>query len=293
MYESFLGKNNYKTEADVIKHIDEMNKEDIIELLKVQKFSYGFFLMDACFWGYHDIAIKLIEKGANIDKKDRRGWTSLMHAIKGSNSKTAKYLIDLGAKLNSESNKEGPLIMACDNEMESTALELIEYGADINERNFDNGFTPLFYACMNNMKKIVTELIKRKVNLDAKNRKGYTALKIACENGNDNIAIQLIDAGADIYVKDRKGKMFTDYEPFPKVLKHLQFIHRNQILESVIQPTIIGNCFNNNSADLNLIDLIVDYLWSVRDENDSDSNYESNTDSLDDLDDDGSNGELN
>lgn len=57
-------------------------------------------LMRAAWKGFTNIVKYLVEKGADINKTNRYGWTALMLAATEGREKTVQYLIEKGAKVN-------------------------------------------------------------------------------------------------------------------------------------------------------------------------------------------------
>ena len=85
----------------------------------------------------------LIEKGADINAKDKGGWTLLNWAIGKNNTEISRLLIEKGAAVNAKSNNGiTPLYLAIEKYNTEISQLLIEKGADVNAKG-NNGRTPL------------------------------------------------------------------------------------------------------------------------------------------------------
>ncbi len=89
----------------------------------------------------------LVEKGANVNAADARGYTALHLAV------TEKRL--------------------------ETVRELIKSGADVNAGEYGNKCTPLHVACMVGEKEIVEELVKAGAEIEQADKFGMTAMDYA------------------------------------------------------------------------------------------------------------------
>ena len=116
-----------------------------------------------------------------------------------------KILIDNGADVNTKgyNNKTAPIFIACRlNNIEIVKI-LIDNGADVNAVSGWFKDTPIFTACWNNNIEIVKLLIENGAEINAKDGIKQTPIHSACGN-NDNIDIvkYLIDNDANVNVKD-------------------------------------------------------------------------------------------
>ena len=57
-------------------------------------------LLDATYFGNIDVVKELLEKGADVNAKDKHGWTPLHAAATAGHTEIAKLLIDKGANVN-------------------------------------------------------------------------------------------------------------------------------------------------------------------------------------------------
>ena len=118
--------------------------------------------------GQTDISNALIEKGADITKKNKEGDTILMLA-----------------------SKEGQV---------PVVKMLIQKGADVNDKN-DLGMTALMWASIESSSGVTKALVESGAELDATDNAGWTALMYASKGDFDS-ARELIDNGADVNIKN-------------------------------------------------------------------------------------------
>jgi ankyrin repeat protein len=144
-----------------------------------------------------DLMQRLIAKGADINVRAYGDLTPLHQAVSSGNLKTVKLLIDHGAALNARS-QEGTILHRLINKRsksnEELAKLLIESGAKLQEFSFGN--TELHLAAMNGCADLVPLLIKHGADVNAVNEYNHTALYYAAKHGYRKTAEALIAAGA-------------------------------------------------------------------------------------------------
>jgi hypothetical protein len=122
----------------------------------------------AAFSGNFEMVRILIEYDpADINARDRYGWTPLIQASQGHNFKDGSVL-----------------------------RLLLEHGADINVQDVD-GWTPLYMASKNGALEVVRLLLEHGANVEVKDREGKTALQKAADGGHDEIMKLLREHGAE------------------------------------------------------------------------------------------------
>jgi uncharacterized protein len=100
-------------------------------------------LMMAVFTGQTELAILMIDKGADVNKP---GWTPLHYAVTSANVQLIKVLLENHAYIDAESpNKTTPLMMAAHYGSPGAVKLLLEEGADVSLRN-DVGLTAIEFA---------------------------------------------------------------------------------------------------------------------------------------------------
>ncbi|MEN8220382.1 MAG: ankyrin repeat domain-containing protein [Pseudomonadota bacterium] len=122
---------------------------------------------------------QLLEKGWNVNTKDKEAWTLLHHAAINGHTDIAELLLDKGTKIDAK-DKEGwtPLMVASANSHTDLATLLIKKGANVNVAD-KNGITPLHSAAINGYIKLASLLIEKGADVNTENKEGMTPLHLA------------------------------------------------------------------------------------------------------------------
>ena len=152
----------------------------------------------------------LLQRGVNINQKDRNGYVPLQGA---GNKKIAEYLLSHGANVNFQDNQGNTPLHSLASKKEVVEL-LLAKGADPNIRN-KKGETPLHN--INNPDSIKI-LIANGADVNVRDLEGFTPLYYSIKreerwNGlpseiqqRANVTIYLIEHGADVNIQDASGK---------------------------------------------------------------------------------------
>jgi ankyrin repeat protein len=154
----------------------------------------------------------LIKLGADVNLRDERGCTPLMHAVGEYYCKTPTLnaLLEAGADINARDDRGRTVLMwaARRGTNASVLSKLIKAGADVSARD-NTGLTALMWAAAGNDPgcncDVIAELIKAGADVNAKNDIGVTALMIAADNGLHRHVYELIENGADVNARDETG----------------------------------------------------------------------------------------
>ena len=165
---------------------------------------YGYPLIDCCAWDNFDVAVFLIDNGADVNT-EINGEYPLKSAIKVNNIKLCQLLIERGAKVHFEkpNGRMQPIEVAIKNSNLNIIPVLIAHGADA-DFPIDGSF-PIHYAIWFNRLDIVQTLVESKTNLNALGPNESTPLLLAIENDKTDIALYLIENDADINIPDKDG----------------------------------------------------------------------------------------
>lgn len=161
-------------------------------------------LMHAALNGQAERIQLLLELGAETELKENNGLTALSQSFLLGHEACVKVLISAGADANAK-DKCGltPLIRAArDGKTEYTRL-FVSSGSSPDVPS-DNGNTPLMFAARNGHADCVELLLSAHANVNIHNKKGGTALMRAAYNGRARCVKLLIAAGADVNARDVK-----------------------------------------------------------------------------------------
>ena len=144
----------------------------------------------------------LLKNGADVNSKNKLGYTSLGFAVSQGHEKIAKMLLKNGADVNSKNeNGDTSLTKAVSEGHEKIAEMLLKNGADVNSKN-ENGDTSLTKAVSEGHEKIAEMLLKNGADVNSKNKYGDTSLKTAVREGHEKIVEILLKYGANPFISN-------------------------------------------------------------------------------------------
>jgi ankyrin repeat protein/mono/diheme cytochrome c family protein len=152
----------------------------------------------------------LVDKGADVNAKNRRGSTPLHWAIH--DEAKVRLLLSKGANVNAkQAIGRTPLYLAAmlGNGVPTMRL-LLTGGADPNLASA-NGQTPLMAAAARGDVDGVRLLIEKGAEVNATNGPGQTALMLACASGDARAVRLLIERGADVRVRSKLNETALGY----------------------------------------------------------------------------------
>ena len=159
-------------------------------------------------WAIHDQAKVhlLLSKGADVNSKQVQGRTPLFLAtILGDSVPTIRLLLGSGADPNlASANGQTPLMMvAARGNVEAMRL-LIEKGAEVNHRD-GAGETALMFACTSGNADAVRFLIEKGADVKVRSKRNETALGFAATSGVQASVELLLAKGAEVNVRNFRG----------------------------------------------------------------------------------------
>jgi hypothetical protein len=148
---------------------------------------------------------RLLEKGADVEAKDGKGWTALLKAVHNGHEAVVKLLIENGADIKVRDGKGWTaLLKAVDKGHDTVVKVLIENGADVEAKD-GYGCTALLRAASHGHDAVVKVLLENGANIEAKDAKGSTAISKAIEKGHDAVVKLLRESMTNVKAKDGKG----------------------------------------------------------------------------------------
>ncbi len=137
----------------------------------------------------------LLAAGAEVDAKDEKGVTALMHASAEGHIQSVEALLDAGADVDAQASDGLTALMVVARGKTEIARALLDAGADVNAKA-QHGVTPLLVAVAMGNTLIVRALLDAGADVDAKADSGVTALMLTESNDTIEIAELLKSAGA-------------------------------------------------------------------------------------------------
>lgn len=172
-------------------------------------------MMHACKNGDDSMVQALIAVGAEMESRDRRGWTPLIYAAHMGHIKATRVLLSYQEDVNKETadlSGNTPLLHAAAQGWLGVATLLVDdrdpmgVGASTSAQN-KCGNTALHVATEAGQFEMVQLLLRPmyKASVEARNHAGNTSLICAARQGHTRILQALLFAGANVYAKDKYG----------------------------------------------------------------------------------------
>ena len=154
----------------------------------------------------------LLEGGADVNARDKRGFTPLMRAVLNGSVETVKTVMEFKPDLNAQTTDPDPntsgstaLMYAVAKNRKEVLDMLLDAGADINESDVTVG-SALTWAAYYDREDLVADLLERGADPNVVNNVGGTPLIVAATKGSTRIVQMLLDHGADPAAKSKDGK---------------------------------------------------------------------------------------
>jgi ankyrin repeat protein len=149
--------------------------------------------------------------GADVNEKNKQGWTPLHFAAVRGQTACAEILIAKGAELNPRTGTEKtPLHFAGERGFLELAQLLVESGADIAAQD-DEGWSPLHYAAEKDKVDVAAYLIAQGAEVDMRSKRGGTPLHEASASASPEMILLLLNNGAEKSIQAANGKTPLDY----------------------------------------------------------------------------------
>ena len=161
--------------------------------------------------GRRDIAELLIDKGADINSKDKWGLTPLSRANQLGHQEVVNLLLEHGVKFpcGLREIQKFAHYAAIKGHVKLFA-QLMQRSKETNLKNLEGG-SFLHSAAEGGSKEIAEILLGEGIPVDQKDRYGWTALHVAALNGHHNIVELLAKKGANLNARTIEGKTAFNY----------------------------------------------------------------------------------
>ncbi len=161
--------------------------------------------------GRKDIAELLIEKGADINVKDKWNLTPLSRANQLGHWEVVNLLLEHGVELPSDLREIQKVAHYAAAKGHIKLFEqLMQRSKGTNLKNPEGG-SFLHSAAEGGAKEIAEMLLKEEIPVDQKDRYGWIALHVAASYGHRNIVELLVAEGANPNVRTIEGKTAFTY----------------------------------------------------------------------------------
>jgi ankyrin repeat protein len=143
---------------------------------------------------HRDLALYLVNRGANLNVTDRFGWSPLTLAIAAKNRELTELLLARDIDVNVHGKKGAVLLWTAMNNDTDLAVRLVKRGVEVDPPG--NEVTPLMWAAHKNYVEFTRILIESGANINRKTPVG-TALHYAALNNAQDAAMVLLEHGAN------------------------------------------------------------------------------------------------
>uniref|UniRef100_A0A8C8LTC1 K Homology domain-containing protein n=1 Tax=Oncorhynchus tshawytscha TaxID=74940 RepID=A0A8C8LTC1_ONCTS len=155
----------------------------------------------ACAGGHEELVSVLIARGANIEHRDKKGFTPLILSATAGHVGVVEILLDKGGDIEaqSERTKDTPLSLACSGGRQEVVELLLLRGANKEHRNVSD-YTPLSLAASGGYVNIIKILLNAGAEINSRtgSKLGISPLMLAAMNGHVPAVKLLLDMGSDI-----------------------------------------------------------------------------------------------
>ncbi|KAJ8920471.1 hypothetical protein NQ315_005339 [Exocentrus adspersus] len=155
----------------------------------------------ACAGGHEELVELLISRGADIEHRDKKGFTPLILAATAGHEKVVEILLNHNADIEaqSERTKDTPLSLACSGGRYEVVELLLTRNANKEHRNVSD-YTPLSLAASGGYVNIIKLLLNHGAEINSRtgSKLGISPLMLAAMNGHTAAVKLLLDMGSDI-----------------------------------------------------------------------------------------------
>ncbi|KAH0557050.1 hypothetical protein GP486_005162, partial [Trichoglossum hirsutum] len=185
--------------------VEYLSRSDGVDFSRRNTASTATGLHLASRYGHLNVAKILLDKGAEVEARDRKGRTALYWAAGSGHKDVVLLLLDNQADISAKDDDgQTALHWAADWGHEVVARLMLEKGADVTARD-NNGRTALHRAAGSGHRNVVGLMLEKGANVAAEDGCGRTPLHRAASHGHEAIVGLLLKKGADIHTKYSGG----------------------------------------------------------------------------------------
>lgn len=152
-------------------------------------------LRDASLEGRHDLMVKAVDDGAQIDAQDADGRTGLMYAAFNGHTECARWLLERGAVVGARENLgRTALMFASTGPFPETVKLLLDFASNPHDADEFEGWTALMFAAGEGQLEVVRVLLENGANPSAKDKDGDIAADHAAKNRHSEVEAVLREA---------------------------------------------------------------------------------------------------
>jgi ankyrin repeat protein len=160
-----------------------------------------------------ELAQVLLEHGAEIQARDRRGRTPILLASQSRHVELAQVLLEHGAETEARDiDGRTPILIASDKGHVVLVQLLLKHGAETEARDND-GCTLILLASDHGHVELVQLLLKHGAEIEARDNYGRTPLHLALNNRRMELVQLLLKQGADTEARDDE-----EFNPFERAV---------------------------------------------------------------------------
>ena len=157
--------------------------------------------------GKSEIALELINRGADINIGDQDNTLPIHHAAMSGSREVFDILLSKGFDIDiTDNNKLTPLFLAVQGRQTDMALYLINKGADVKIKTLRE-WPILLMAAITGDVDVAKKLVEKKAKVDEPNNNGLTPLFSATSFGNIEMVKFLVENGADVNHENSNGEI--------------------------------------------------------------------------------------
>uniref|UniRef100_A0A8R1DG54 ANK_REP_REGION domain-containing protein n=1 Tax=Caenorhabditis japonica TaxID=281687 RepID=A0A8R1DG54_CAEJA len=211
----------------------------------------------ACANGHKEIVELLLKEGANIEHRDKKGFSPLIIASTAGHAAVVEILLKHHAAVEAQSDrtKDTALSLACSGGRKDVVELLLAAGANKEHRNVSD-YTPLSLASSGGYLEIVNMLINAgsEINSRTGSKLGISPLMLAAMNGHRDATRVLLEKGSDInaQIETNRNTALTlaSFQGRTEVVKLLLSYHPNVEHRAKTGLTPLMECANGGYVDV-------------------------------------------